>query len=82
MFWLTILPVIPEIYPIIIAIINIKLLPLVDLDLILLITEIGQEIPKQTSIINSKICIKTPFFLLNYYNYTILVKKSKTKTHV
>ncbi len=51
-----ILLAIPAQYPIIIAIVKTRLFPLADLDLMLLITEIGQEIPKQISIITSKIC--------------------------
>ena len=53
---------IPARYPTMIAIVNTTDFPFVDLDVMLLYTEIGQETPKQISIILSKTV--TMIFLL------------------
>lgn len=52
------------------------LLPCVDLDFMLLYTDIGHDNPKQASIMNSKICIYFSPFLFFLY-YTLDKKKSK-----
>jgi hypothetical protein len=61
-----------------IAIMNTMLLPCVDLDFMLLYTDIGHDNPKQASIINSKICIySSPFFVFFYY----ILDKKKSKIY-